>query len=385
VKKYRLFELDRISHESGNCWICRLPEDVAVGEAENEGRASSLIIFEDVNSLGPSSSTHNIIREQGHGAYSHWNRELYFSTSDNSNPLKNKRRYTIAAPLEGSEEDSLVSTSGGPVNYTIQGADSKKIAEDSDYALRIARSYIDTLPGGPDSLKGKSALELGPGTNFATALALKALGAEAVFVADRFLAPFIREYHEPLYKEVGRKLAAVYPTTNVDVFESYARDGYESTLLSAVESPMEEIEGAFRDIDLTLSNAVFEHLFNPLEAIRNLYAVMSPGGLGFHQVDFRYHREFDRPLEYLLMDEISYARLFDSCHGECGNRTRPVQMTEMFKSVGFSSVECQGNMFAESNYLEHFTDRLRQQSWNPYNCYSAKDLSVISARFVLKK
>lgn len=385
MRKFRFFEVDAIGHESGNCWLAHLPADVSIGEVEGELNMSPLILFEDLRSLGPASAAHDVIRQQGCGAYSHWNRELYFSTSDNSNPLKNKRRYTVAAPLEGSESERSGARGGGPVNYTIQGADAKKISEDGDYAIRIARSYIDALPGGIASLRGKSALELGPGTNFATALALKALGAEKVFVADRFLAPFIREYHEPLYRDVGRKLAAVYPTTDLNVFESYARDGVGSSLLSAVESPMEEIEGVFRDIDITLSNAVLEHLFNPLEAIRNLHAVMSPGGIGFHQVDFRYHSDFGRPLEYLLMDEISYARLFDSCHGECGNRTRAVQMTEMFKYVGFSSVECQGNMFANPDYLEHLIARLREQVWNPYNRYSTKDLSVISARFVLTK
>jgi len=385
MSKFRFFEIEAIRHEFGNCWLASLPADVSRGELEGESHISPLILFEDSQSLGPASSTHDDIRQRGRGTYSHWNRELYFSTSDNSNPLENKRRYTVAAPIEKAENERSKNISGGPVNYKIQGADAKKISEDSDYAIRIARSYIDALPGGPASLQGKSALELGPGTNFATALALKALGAEKVFVADRFLAPFIREYHEPLYRNVGHKLVAVYPTTNLDVFESYARDGGESSLLSAVESPMEEIAGAFCDIDLTLSNAVFEHLYNPLEAIRNLCAIMKPGGIGFHQVDFRYHSDFDRPLEYLLMDEISYSRLFDSCHGECGNRTRAVQMTEMFKHVGFSSVECQGNMFADPNYLEHFLARLRAQSWNPYNRYSAKDLSVISARFVLTK
>jgi SAM-dependent methyltransferase len=385
VNQLKLVELTDIRHDTGNSWVTVLPDELAAGEAPGSNQLSPLMIFEDSKGLGPASSLHSVIRETGGGAFSHWNRELYFSTSDNSSPLTNKRRYTIAAPLESTDVTAPVVSAAGPVNYSIQGVDAHRIAEDSDYAVRIARSYIDSFPGGPEFLKGKNALELGPGTNFATALSIKALGAHSVCVADRFLAPFIRDYHEPLYREVGRKLLSVYPTTNVDVFESYARDGYKSVLLSAVESPMEEIGGEFRDIDLTLSNAVFEHLFNPLEAIRNLYEVMATGGIGFHQVDFRYHTDFDRPLEYLLMDEISYARMFDSCHGECGNRTRPVQMTEMFKRVGFTSVECQGNMFVEPGYLKDFMIRLAAQRWNLYRGFDEEDLSIISARFVIRK
>lgn len=383
--KQRIIPLTDIRHESGNCWIARLPDEVAQGETEDSSSASPLVLFEDSESLGPTSAPHAVIREQGRGAYSHWNRELFFSTSDNSNPLQNRRRYVIAAPLPTADRKEVSHAESGPVNYSITSADPQKISEDSDYAIRIARSYIDALPGGPEYLRGKSVLELGPGTNFATGLALKALGADAVFMADRFLAPFKREYHEPLYKDFGEKLSRIYTSVDKAVFTSYCRDEYSSPLIKAVESPLETIQGLFRDIDITLSNAVFEHLYNPLEAIQNLYSVMSSGGIGLHQVDFRYHREFDRPLEYLLMDEISYARLFDSCHGECGNRTRPIQMTEMFKFAGFSEVECQGNMFADPAYLDDFMGRLDRQTWSPYRHYSAEQLSVVSARFAIRK
>lgn len=62
-------------------------------------QASSLELFEDGRPLGPSHSSHNDIRNDGQGAFSHWGGLLYFSTSDGSSPLTNQRNYLAKAPL----------------------------------------------------------------------------------------------------------------------------------------------------------------------------------------------------------------------------------------------------------------------------------------------
>lgn len=61
--------------------------------------ASSLELFEDGRPLGPSHWSHNDIRNNGQGAFSHWDGILYFSTSDGSSPLTNGRKYLVQAPL----------------------------------------------------------------------------------------------------------------------------------------------------------------------------------------------------------------------------------------------------------------------------------------------
>jgi peptidoglycan/LPS O-acetylase OafA/YrhL len=61
---------------------------------------SGLILLENGRALGASHSTHDVIRQKGGGAYSHYNDQRYdfivFSTSDNSDPLTNGRRYSIS-------------------------------------------------------------------------------------------------------------------------------------------------------------------------------------------------------------------------------------------------------------------------------------------------
>jgi len=58
---------------------------------------SSLRLMEDGNPLGPVHASHARIRSNGNGAYSHWGSSLYFSTSDNSDPRTNGRRYVAQA------------------------------------------------------------------------------------------------------------------------------------------------------------------------------------------------------------------------------------------------------------------------------------------------
>lgn len=64
------------------------------GDSNAEPRVSTLRLFENGIELGPAHSVHADIRNYGLGQFSHWGTELFFSTSDNSNPLTNGRKYT---------------------------------------------------------------------------------------------------------------------------------------------------------------------------------------------------------------------------------------------------------------------------------------------------
>ncbi|MDQ6735090.1 MAG: hypothetical protein M3Z35_13415 [Nitrospirota bacterium] len=82
-----------VAHETGYNYVLRQEFD-AGGDTTNAPKASNLKIYEDGVALGPAHSPHAEIRQLGRGRYSHWEDSLYFSTSDNSDPTTNKRRYT---------------------------------------------------------------------------------------------------------------------------------------------------------------------------------------------------------------------------------------------------------------------------------------------------
>jgi SAM-dependent methyltransferase len=72
--------------EIGNAFITRLP---------SIGKLSGLALVEDNFPLGPKNAMHDQIRNTGAGAYSIWGNYLYFSTSDNTDPAVNGRKYVL--------------------------------------------------------------------------------------------------------------------------------------------------------------------------------------------------------------------------------------------------------------------------------------------------
>ena len=79
--------------ESGACWLVGLHRLIP------EGVPVRVRLLEDGRPLGPPDSVHNDIRALGGGRYSFWNRALYFSTPDGSDPHANGRRYEIEVEL----------------------------------------------------------------------------------------------------------------------------------------------------------------------------------------------------------------------------------------------------------------------------------------------
>ena len=94
-----------IRPEVGRAYIARIPRpplrDFVRLKTDSPGasEASFLEVYENGQRLGPPHSPHDHIRNIGQGAFSHWGRELHFSTSDGSSPLTNGRTYLVRSPL----------------------------------------------------------------------------------------------------------------------------------------------------------------------------------------------------------------------------------------------------------------------------------------------
>jgi hypothetical protein len=57
--------------------------------------AKDVILLEDGHDLGPADCPHDSIQAQGRGRYAVWNKFVYFSASDNSDPRANGRCYSL--------------------------------------------------------------------------------------------------------------------------------------------------------------------------------------------------------------------------------------------------------------------------------------------------
>jgi glycosyltransferase involved in cell wall biosynthesis len=85
-------ELADIVHEVGHCYTARLASRW-VSDREGWSRVQ---VFEDGRPLPRPHTSHEAIRQDGRGAFSHWGPLVYFSASDNSDPRANGRIYVAA-------------------------------------------------------------------------------------------------------------------------------------------------------------------------------------------------------------------------------------------------------------------------------------------------
>jgi hypothetical protein len=92
--EHRALPLASMRVETGQCWIATLGTDWLSSHA----RPSPARLLEDGHDLGPANALHEQIRSRGGGRFSIWHGQLYFSTSDGSDPSQNGRRYEIVWP-----------------------------------------------------------------------------------------------------------------------------------------------------------------------------------------------------------------------------------------------------------------------------------------------
>jgi SAM-dependent methyltransferase len=246
------------------------------------------------------------------------------------------------------------------------------------YALALADIYLHVMKERGVAILGARVLELGPGLDFAPQLALASHGAH-VMLADRFLVQWDAAYHPEFY----RRFKARWNGPSAAIDKVIAVGGYPASVLTCMAEPAEMLTSvADASCDVVLSNAVLEHIYDLPAVCRSLARVTKSGGIGVHQVDFRDHWDFARPLEFLLFEPRSYqARVTRGRVGR-GNRHRLSDHLAQFRAAGFRIEKVDANQTADKAYLEAFLPRLRASS-SPYHDRAEKDLAVLSARITM--
>jgi hypothetical protein len=247
------------------------------------------------------------------------------------------------------------------------------LKEAVEYAEFIFSTYDRLFDERGLSVKGRAYLEIGPGRNFGPQLLMVDRGA-MVTVADRFLPRWDQEYHPIFYRAL---LARVGPSPSIErVLSQSAYDG----VIDLVSAPAEDLR-AIPDntFDVVMSTAVLEHLYDLSAAAREMRRVSKGGAIHMHQIDFRDHRDFDRPLEHLLLSRLEFARLADRNDHEFGCQTRHLELVRIFEQTGYSGEDIDINMKVEDAYLDDFIPRLRHSWSSPYRRWNRDDLRAISA------
>ena len=149
--------------KSDGGYAYKISESIANGDANGALTKSILKLYENGKEIGPAHTTHEEIRKQGKGRFSHWGSTLIFSASDNTDPRKNGRTYTYVlesgtstptptptAPTTGVQETSGLmgyamvngSTTGGKggseVTVTTLAALKSALAESSPKIIYVS-------------------------------------------------------------------------------------------------------------------------------------------------------------------------------------------------------------------------------------------------------
>ncbi len=273
-----------------------------------------------------------------------------------------------------------------PVNLQPINASPDVLAEDVRYAIQVAYNYIKLLPGGSSFLHDKIVLELGPGINFGPALIFSCYGSRSI-VADYYLSQWDQIYHPAFYTLLRDTLIKEKPDLNpAPLNEIISKGNYLPEVISCYNNPIENLSGiSDESIDIIFSNAVLEHLYDFKKAFKQMARITKPRGLGFHQVDFRDHRDFAKPLEHLLLNKKEFSKMFKARLGECGSQYRYVEIQHFMEKAGFVIEKFTPNMFAEEKYLDEFIKRLREAKKSQYKSRSRDDIKVLGGLFHLYK
>lgn len=337
-------------------------EAFPISDGVGDPMASWLILSEDGVDLGPAHTAHQLIARDGGGAFSHWNGQLWFSASDNSDPNTNGRRYEAA---------------WNPERYFETRA---------RHALTIVNSWASHLPDGLEAFRNQSVLEIGPGRDMGTVHIIAALGARHVWAIDRFKGAWEANWHDRFLRVLKRVLVGWNPAVDTTAIDhAMAASSLECERITFIGEPFELAGANLRaSADLTVSHSVFEHFYSVEDAAVALAAATRPGGRGVHHVDFRDHRNFGTPLEFLLIeDEVYQEPAMNDEYGR-GNRIRSQEMQTILEGAGFESVGFVPDQMADPAYLGSVVRRLAKAS-SRYANADEESLRTLSGAFVLKR
>lgn len=259
----------------------------------------------------------------------------------------------------------------------------KEIDEAVDYTLRNVDYIIGFLPDKDIRyLKDKKLLEIGPGQDFGLALVLADFGLNEIVLIDPYLIEWRNDYHPIYYESLLEKLGKKYPLINfISIKEILKNKSHKAAKLKCYPVGLEEVrqieDGS---IDISISNACFEHFVYPELAVKELARITKNGGLGFHQIDLRDHRDYSKPLEFLTFPDKMFFKIKKMTDARFGNRIRYNEYNEIFKKYGFTVV-FKPDSFADSAYLK----ALMKKANPKFRRMSEESIGTLGGRFFIKK
>lgn len=232
-----------------------------------------------------------------------------------------------------------------PFNLQRQDASRAAIDRAVDHAIAVVDNYVIWLaafgggdaPGVVKTLAGKTVLDVGPGPTLGAAVLMACAGAR-VSVADLDLVSWDPAFHPAFYASLLNRLENRSETYLAPLRRIVATGEFHESVITRLQSSAEGLGQTVLAYDMIFSNSTFEHVEDVPRAIQSLWSATPSGGLGFHHIDFRDHRDFSDPLRFLTLGQEEFDRIKTGPMGNFGTRLRLVDFVRLFKAVGFEVV-----------------------------------------------
>lgn len=137
----KIINISRVTLHTGNAYL--INEWFGVGGDTKWNTTSTLKIFENDKELGAAHSPHHDIATYGKGRFSHFGNDLFFSSSDNTDPRTNGRKYSYT--IDGS---SPTSTDPATTTWTSTAPTTTTWTSTAPTIAGQENVIFDTDPGG---------------------------------------------------------------------------------------------------------------------------------------------------------------------------------------------------------------------------------------------
>ncbi len=207
----------------------------------------------------------------------------------------------LAALLANEIKRRLLCSLGMQQTFSAEKHKSLQVKESIAYIEEVFDDYKKYLKN--PEFHGRVA-EVGPGNNAGVALLILKAGCQKIDLVDRFPPKRDVKKHALIYQQLSNNHDLERFRQGTDWDDEHIR-GLAWHCGQASEIYFEECAKHRQPkYDFIVSRAVFEHLYNPLDALRDGVRCLNPGGKIAHKVDLRDHGAFSRQLP-----ELSFLRI----------------------------------------------------------------------------
>jgi SAM-dependent methyltransferase len=233
--------------------------------------------------------------------------------------------------------------------HLLRGYTSPKLFQLADterciaYDLKVVEEWLSHLKaytGTQGSVRNKSVLELGPGSDLGVGLYLLAKGAAQYNACDvnDLMHAVPESFYAALIDRIGAREGAANSGPLQAEIEA-ARSGNASRLRLVVREDFDLVAAFGADsIDVVFSQAAFEHFDDMARTVEQLSIVCKPGATLVAEIDLKTHSRWIRDKDpnniYRYPDALYQAFWFRGIP----NRLRPYQYRDIFEAHGWTDV-----------------------------------------------